>query len=109
MTATTAAQIAVHDQASAFIRDLAAGGMPVLFADFPAGQVCCWCNCSARAPETAACPGCPEQADAVLRIYLPAAQPAQYADCWPVCRAHHDDAMAAVQALVATLLTGAAL
>ncbi|WP_329177852.1 hypothetical protein [Streptomyces sp. NBC_01477] len=88
MTSLSTTLVAARDQAQALVRDLAATGQPVLFADFPTGETCCWCNCPAAAPDTVACGGCTRPAETVLRLYREGAE----TDIWPVCAGHLDDA-----------------
>lgn len=101
MTGLSVAQVAARDQAQALVRDLSAGGTTVIFADYPAGQTCCWCNCPATAPDTDPCGGCTAPAEAVLRVY---SQP-EDSGAWPVCGAHYDDCMHALQLLLAVHIT----
>jgi hypothetical protein len=97
MTALTAVQVAARDQAEALVRDLAATGEPVLFADFATGETCVWCDCSITAPDSNACGGCTALADTVLRLH----RQGEDVDVWPVCRAHLDDARRVIAIYVA--------
>lgn len=101
MTALNAAEVAVHDQALAWVRDLSATGTPVLFIDIAQGETCCWCSCPDLAADNHICSGCTAPADAVLRIYP---EP-EIGDHWPVCRAHRDDAMRVAQVFIAATAT----
>jgi hypothetical protein len=98
VTGLSPADAAAHDQALAWVRDLAATGMPVLFIDIAQGQTCCWCSCPNVADDNHICAGCPAPADAVLRVYP---EP-EIGDHWPVCRAHRDDALRVAEIFIAS-------
>jgi hypothetical protein len=78
----TPLEIALHDQATAHVRDLNARGIPVVFADLPRGATCI---------------SCPSRAVSVLRIL-----PVQPGDNEvPACGSHYESAMNAMVAVVA--------
>lgn len=93
----TLAEIATRDQAQALVRDLAAGGIAVVFVDYATAETrCCWCTCPPSAGDHE-CPGCPDEASAVLRVV----PEADWLPPWPVCRSHRDAALRLFEAIVA--------
>ncbi|NJP42301.1 hypothetical protein [Actinacidiphila epipremni] len=101
MSTFSAAMVAARDQAQALVRDLSATE-PVLFADFPSGEGCTWCDCPVTAPDTVPCGGCTRPATTVLRLYRAGEQ----ADVWPVCDSHLGDARRVIAIYVASTAPG---
>lgn len=99
----SAAEIAAQDQAQALVRELAAGGMPVMFiADPNAPTSCVWCDCPDDAGPDHVHAGCTEQAEVELSI----SPPPPGRNSWPVCRGHYADAFRVVQLLLISAMPG---
>jgi hypothetical protein len=91
----------LSDQALAFARDIATDGNTIpIVLDPPNGETCTWCDCpdgpgSPHNRRGYRCPGCPANADAILRVF---ASPTVRYD-FPACDRHQAHVIAAVAQL----------